>query len=145
MQSKRNAGAHDFDFNLGTWHTHIQRVLDPFADQEQRIELDGTVSVRKIWGGRARLEEIGANGPKGHWEALTLFLYNPKVATVEPDFHQCETRCSRDEIEDHCHRVFLDTTGKDNCRSTPGYVPLGKAIPKGSERRCAPSGSVPRG
>jgi hypothetical protein len=72
------AGAHDFDFNFGTWHTHIQRMLDPFTDQEHRVELDGTVSVRKIWGGRAQLEEIEADGPKGHWEALTLFLYNPK-------------------------------------------------------------------
>ncbi len=34
--------------------------------------------MRKVWGGRAQLEEIEADGPKGHWEALTLFLYNPK-------------------------------------------------------------------
>ena len=24
-------GKNDFDFNLGVWHTHIQRVLDPFS------------------------------------------------------------------------------------------------------------------
>ena len=24
-------GSHDFDFARGTWHTHITRVLDPFA------------------------------------------------------------------------------------------------------------------
>ena len=40
--------------------------------------LDGTVTVRKIWDGRAQLEEIEADGPKGHWEGLTLFLYNPQ-------------------------------------------------------------------
>ncbi len=71
-------GVHDFDFNVGTWHTHIQRVLDPFSDEEHWMEIDGTVTVRKVWGGRAELEEIEANSPKGHWEALTLFLYNPK-------------------------------------------------------------------
>jgi hypothetical protein len=27
---------------------------------------------------RAQLGEIEAEGPKGHWEALTLFLYNPQ-------------------------------------------------------------------
>ena len=70
-------GAHDFDFNLGTWHTHIQRNLDPFAANKTSIEINGTVTVRKVWGGRAQLEEIEADGPKGHWEALTLFLYNP--------------------------------------------------------------------
>ncbi|MGI8772056.1 MAG: hypothetical protein ACR2JE_11535, partial [Acidobacteriaceae bacterium] len=34
--------------------------------------------MRKIWGGRAQLEEIEADGPNGHWEGLTLFLYNPQ-------------------------------------------------------------------
>jgi hypothetical protein len=42
------------------------------------MQIDGTVSVRKIWGGRAELEEIEADGPKGHWEGRTLFLYTPK-------------------------------------------------------------------
>ncbi len=71
-------GRHDFDFNVGVWHTQITRIVDPFAASPQTLKIDGTVSVRKIWGGRAQLEEIEAEGPKGHWEALTLFLYNPK-------------------------------------------------------------------
>src|SRR5579859_299710 len=75
--SQPSPGAHDFDFNLGTWHTHIRRNLDPFANNTTSIELNGTVTVRKVWGGRAQLEEIEADGPKRHWEALTLFLYNP--------------------------------------------------------------------
>jgi hypothetical protein len=73
------SGQHDFDFNFGTWHTYVHRVLDPFSDEQHSIEIDGTVIVRKVWGGRAQLEEIEADGPKGHWEALTLFLYNPKA------------------------------------------------------------------
>ena len=71
-------GQHDFDFDIGVWHTHIKRIVDPFAGTKQSIELDGTVTVRKVWGGRAQLEEIEADGPKGHWEGLSLFLYNPK-------------------------------------------------------------------
>ncbi len=59
------------------------------------MELNGTVTVRKVWDGRAQLEEIEADGPNGHWEGLTMFLYNPashqwsqsfigsKVATLE--------------------------------------------------------------
>jgi hypothetical protein len=70
-------GAHDFDFNIGTWHTHIRRILDPLAGKAEARELDGTVTVRKVWDGRAQLEEIEADGPNGHWEGLTLFLYNP--------------------------------------------------------------------
>jgi hypothetical protein len=71
-------GQHDFDFNMGTWHTHIKRILDPFASSSESVELNGTVTVRKVWDG-AELEEIEADGPKGHWEGLTLFLYNPSA------------------------------------------------------------------
>jgi hypothetical protein len=75
--SAAHDGQHDFDFNIGVWHTHIQRTLDPFASSPESIELYGTVTVRKVWGGKAELEEIETDGPKGHWEGLTLFLYNP--------------------------------------------------------------------
>jgi len=70
-------GQHDFDFNFGTWKTHIKRVLDPFSKSSKSIELNGTVTVRKVWDGRAQLEEIETDGPNGHWQGLTLFLYNP--------------------------------------------------------------------
>jgi hypothetical protein len=72
-------GQRDFDFNIGVWHTHIKRTLDPFAVASESVELNGTVTVRKVWGGKAELEEIEADGPKGHWEGLTLFLYNPSA------------------------------------------------------------------
>jgi hypothetical protein len=77
--SAMHDGQHDFDFNLGVWHTHIRRVVDPFASSSGSVELNGTVTVRKVWGGKAELEEIEADGPKGHWEGLTLFLYNPSA------------------------------------------------------------------
>lgn len=72
-------GAHDFDFNIGQWKTHIKRALNPFDPNSPSIELDGTVTVRKVWDGRAQLEEIEADSPKGHWEGLSLFLYNPQA------------------------------------------------------------------
>jgi hypothetical protein len=72
-------GQHDFDFNIGVWHTHIKRTLDPFASSSASVELNGTVTVRKVWDGKAELEEIEADGPKGHWEGLSLFLYNPSA------------------------------------------------------------------
>ena len=72
-------GAHDFDFNVGVFHTHIRRVLDPLSGSPDSIELNGTVTIRKVWGGKAELEEIEADGPRGHWEGLSLFLYNPQA------------------------------------------------------------------
>lgn len=72
-------GQHDFDFNIGVWHTHIRRVLDPWSGSANSVELNGTVTVRKVWDGRAQMEEIEADGPNGHWEGLTVFLYNPQA------------------------------------------------------------------
>ena len=79
-------GQHDFDFNLGVWRTHIRRVLDPFSGGTHFMEMNGTVSVRKVWDGRAWLEEIEADGPKGHWEGMTLFLYNPEAHQWSQNF-----------------------------------------------------------
>jgi hypothetical protein len=81
-----NEGQHDFDFNVGTWKTHIRRIQDPFSAPGQFIELNGTVTVRKVWDGRAQLEEIEADGPNGHWEGTTLFLYNPRARQWSQSF-----------------------------------------------------------
>lgn len=72
-------GTHDFDFNQGTWRTHIRRNLTPLAGKSEVVELDGEVRVRPIWNGKAFLEEIEADGSRGHWQAMTLFLYNPQA------------------------------------------------------------------
>jgi hypothetical protein len=75
--TSRRDGQHDFDFNFGVWKTHIKRIPDPWSGSSKSIELNGTVTVRKIWDGRAQIEEIEADGPNGHWEGSTLFIYNP--------------------------------------------------------------------
>ena len=70
-------GQHDFDFNIGTWKTHIRRLLHPLTGSNDWVDLNGTVHIRRVWNGRAQLEELEADGPTGHFEGLTLFLYNP--------------------------------------------------------------------
>ena len=72
-------GQHDFDFDVGTWKTHIKRLLHSTTGPDTWIEQNGTVVVRPIWDGRAELEEIEADGPTGHRGGLTLFLYNPQA------------------------------------------------------------------
>jgi hypothetical protein len=71
-------GQHDFDFNIGTWKTHISRLLHPLTGSSTWVQLEGSVVVRKVWDGRASLEEIEADSSTGHFEGLTLFLYNPQ-------------------------------------------------------------------
>jgi hypothetical protein len=71
-------GQHDFDFNIGVWKTHISILDKPLTGSKTWKELNGFVTVRKIWNGRSQIEEIEASGPSGPFEGLTLFLYNPK-------------------------------------------------------------------
>lgn len=70
-------GSHDMDFNFGTWHTAISRIPDPFGDPSRVVQMAGTVTVRPVWNGKGELEEIEADGPKGHWEGANLFFYDP--------------------------------------------------------------------
>jgi hypothetical protein len=72
-------GQHDFDFNFGVWRTHIRRLKEPVTGTPEYVEMNGTVAVRKVWDGRAQLEEIEVDAPTGHWQGLTLFLYDPKA------------------------------------------------------------------
>ena len=38
--------------------------------------MEGVSTVRKVWDGRANLVELVADGPDGHFEGLSLRLYN---------------------------------------------------------------------
>lgn len=71
-------GAHDFDFEIGTWKTHLKRLLHPLSGSDEWAEYDGITTVRKVWDGRANLVELVADGPAGHFEGLNLRLYNPQ-------------------------------------------------------------------
>src|SRR5258708_2282590 len=63
-------GQHDFDFEIGTWKTHLRRLVHPLTGSSQWVEFDGTSVVRKIWEGRANLVELEVDGPGGHIEGL---------------------------------------------------------------------------
>jgi hypothetical protein len=71
-------GQHDFDFEIGTWHTHLKRSLHPLSGSDTWAEYEGVTTVRKVWNGRANLVELAADGPDGHFEGLNLRLYNPR-------------------------------------------------------------------
>ena len=70
-------GQHDFDFEVGTWRTHLRRLLHPLTGSTTWVEYDGTSVVSKVWDGRANLVELEADGPAGHFRGLNLRLYNP--------------------------------------------------------------------
>ena len=71
-------GQHDFDFEIGTWKTHIRRLIHPLTGSTTWAEYEGTSVVRKVWNGRANLLELEVGGPAGHIQGLSLRLYNPQ-------------------------------------------------------------------
>ena len=72
-------GQHDFDFALGAWRAHLKRLEHPLTGSSTWVEFDGTFVARKVWDGRAMIEEVELNSPGGHIEGLTLRLYSPQT------------------------------------------------------------------
>ena len=66
-------GQHDFDFLFGRWKVHLKRKV-PGTDRW--TESDGYGIYRKVWGGRANLNEFFSASPNDHVEGLTLRTYN---------------------------------------------------------------------
>lgn len=71
--------SHDFDFSYGTWSTHIKSYETGSSKAGGPTLYKGTVAWRKIWGGRAFLEELKASNASDGFQGLTLFLYNPSA------------------------------------------------------------------
>ena len=51
-------GQHDFDFEIGTWKTHLRRLQRPLSGSTNWVEYDGTSVVSKVMDGRANLVEL---------------------------------------------------------------------------------------
>jgi hypothetical protein len=66
-------GQHDFDFLFGRWKVHLKRKG---AGTDRWTESDGYGIYRKVWGGRANLNEFFTVSPNDQVEGLTLRTYN---------------------------------------------------------------------
>ena len=77
-QTNQRDGRHDFDFEIGSWKTHLRRLSRPLTGSTTWVEYDGTTVVRKVLDGRANLVELKVDGPAGRLEGLSLRLYNPQ-------------------------------------------------------------------
>jgi len=72
-------GQHDFDFEIGTWKIHLKRLDHRLVGSTTWVEFDGTSVTRKVWDGRADLEEFEVDSPTGHIQGMTLRLYDPQT------------------------------------------------------------------
>ena len=69
-------GSRDFDWDIGTWKVHQQRLVHPLTGSTTWVQYDGTDAVQRIWDG-ANTGKVESDGPAGHLEIYTLRLYNP--------------------------------------------------------------------
>jgi hypothetical protein len=86
-----DVGQHDFDFEFGTWKTHLKVLLHPLTGSTTWIEFTGTSVVHRIWNGRANMVELEVDGPSAHVEALNLRLYNPQSHQWSLNFANSKT------------------------------------------------------
>ncbi len=68
-------GAHDFDWDTGTWSTHQRRLLHPLTGSKAWVEYRGTDVVRKLWDG-GFAATIDATGSSGRLQIFSVRLYN---------------------------------------------------------------------
>ena len=95
---------HAFDFHFGTWRTHI---LTRDSSAAKWVKMSGTVIDQPLWNGRANLEKIEASGQGGHFQGLTLFLYEPKSSEWSQQF----ASSSDGVIEEPVYGEFKDGRG----------------------------------
>jgi hypothetical protein len=74
----QRGGEHDFDFEFGTWKTELTRLLHPLTGSYTWVRYEGTSVVRKVSNGGANIVELEADGSAGHFEGLSVRLYNPQ-------------------------------------------------------------------
>lgn len=72
-------GQRDFDFEFGTWKTHVRRLAKPLSGDSTWAEYDGLSIVRPMWNGRGNTVELDVTGPAGRIQGLSVRLYNPQT------------------------------------------------------------------
>ena len=73
-------GQRDFDWEIGTWNTHVRVLRNPLSGEApQWAEYQGTSVVKPLMDGRWNFVELSVAGPAGKIEGGALRLYNPKT------------------------------------------------------------------
>jgi hypothetical protein len=71
-----SSGAHDFDWEIGTWTTSVRILTNPLSAQAPKwAAYTGTSVVKPLLDGRANFVELSVAGPAGKIEGGSLRLY----------------------------------------------------------------------
>lgn len=74
------SGAHDFDWEIGSWMTKVRVRTNPLSGAPpQWVEYGGTSVVKPLLGGRANFVELSVAGTAGKIEGGSLRLYGSRT------------------------------------------------------------------
>lgn len=74
-----NDGRNDFDFLIGTWKVHHQRLKERLKGSTEWEEFDGDTVDRKMLNGIGNLDENILHRKTGSIHAISLRLFNPEA------------------------------------------------------------------
>lgn len=100
-------GQHDFDWEIGTWDTHLKRLREPLSGKTEWVEYAGTSVVKPVMGTRANLVELDVRGSAGHIAGVSLRLYQPASGQWSLHF----ANLANGLMTDPMHGAFKDGQG----------------------------------
>ena len=78
---QQRAGAHDFDWEIGTWTTKVMVRRNPLTGETpQWVQYSGRSVVKPLLDGRANFVELSVAGSSGKLEGGSLRLYGTRTA-----------------------------------------------------------------
>lgn len=72
-------GQHDFDFEFGTWNTHVSMLAHPLTGSKEWREYNGVTVVHKVWNGAANVVDLDMKNASSHLQLASFRLYNPST------------------------------------------------------------------
>lgn len=69
---------HDFDFVFGKWKVRHRKLKERLKGSNVWEEFESTAVARRVWNGKANIDEIEGDSPSGPLQGMTLRLFNPK-------------------------------------------------------------------
>jgi hypothetical protein len=79
MEVRNHDPQKDFDFYFGTWKVRNRKLKERLKGSNEWEEFESRVVARRVWGGKANMDEYEADSPSGHIQGMTVRLYNPKT------------------------------------------------------------------
>jgi hypothetical protein len=77
MTDRRTSSANDFDFFIGNWRVHHQRLKERLAGCREWVEFEGSSATRKILGGFGNIDDNVLDLPDDPYRAATLRSFDP--------------------------------------------------------------------